>query len=347
MRRRDLALSVAFLAAITFPLATAPLAGSLESEQRRAAPLPPLPRDFAALSTWPAAFQEWVNDHFGARSHLIRWRSAANYRLLGLSSSPDVAIGSDGFLHYQPELRAHLPGTEFTPAQLEGWRRWLERERDALAARGIRYRFLVAPDKSTLYPETVRGARWQRPVSRLDQLLAHLRGRSTVEVIDPRDRLRALAATALVYERTDTHWNERGAQAAAAAVAESEGLETPRFAVTQVPGGGGDLARMLSLPALLREQRPHLTPEPPLPAPRGKLLLLHDSFGARMIPFLALAFSEVKSAVGRSPEPRTLETLRPDLVVEELVERDLISDPPPGLPPPPAPRPPPPEHRQP
>ena len=340
MRRRDLALSVAFLAAIAFPLATSPLSGSLESEWRRAAPLPPMPRDLTAISTWPAAFQEWVNDHFGARSHLIRWRSAVDYRLLGLSSSPEVVIGKDGFLHYKPELMAHVPGKEFTPAQLETWRRWLEGERDALAARGIRYRFLVAPDKSTLYPETVRGARWQRPVSRLDQLLAHLRSRSTVEVIDLRDRLRALAAGALVYERTDTHWNERGAQAAAAAIAEGEGLEVPRFEVAQVPGEGGDLARMLSLPALLRELRPHYTPSGPLPAPRGRLLLVHDSFGIRLLPFLGLSFAVVKAVVGRTPEPRLLDTLRPDLVVEELVERGLIGEPPPGLAPP---RPPPPE----
>ena len=126
MRRRDLALSAAFVVAIAFPLVTAPFAGeSARLELRQPAPFPPVSADFGVLAKFPAGFQDWLHDHFGARSHLIRWQSAVKYRLLGLSSSPDVGLGAAGFLHYRPELEAHLPGREFTPAQLEAWRNHL------------------------------------------------------------------------------------------------------------------------------------------------------------------------------------------------------------------------------
>ena len=134
-----------------------------------------------------------------------------------------------------------------------------------------------------------------------------------------------------VYEQTDTHWNDRGGAAAAAAIAESEGLPVPGYAESTATGEGGDLARLLSLPSLLREVRPTLTPIAPLTLPRGSLLLVHDSFGIRMLPFLRRSFAQVGSVIARSPETGDLRGAPVDLVVEELVERDLIGAPPAGL----------------
>jgi len=47
-----------------------------------------------------------------------------------------------------------------------------------------------------------------RAVTRLDQLVAHLRAHSNVAVVDPRDALRTAKAGGILYLRTDTHWND-------------------------------------------------------------------------------------------------------------------------------------------
>ena len=60
--------------------------------------------------------------------------------------------------------------------ELEKWQHVFENRRDWLAARGIPYLIVFAPNKSTIYPEHMPSA--YNPVhtqSRLDQLMAHLK----------------------------------------------------------------------------------------------------------------------------------------------------------------------------
>lgn len=340
-RTQDLLLAGLFVATIWLPIVVAPFADGFSSfEARRPAPFPELKLDSGTLSRFSGAFELWQRDHFGARSELIQWQSLLKYRLLHLSSSPDVVLGKEGFLHYRPELEAHLPGTAFTPEELQRWRAHLESEQAFAAAHGARFLFLIAPDKSTIYPETLPDdARWRSPVSRLDQLIAALGPRPAVELIDPRDRLRSLKAQGLVYEKTDTHWNERGALAATALIAERLGRVLPPFEEQPRPAGeGGDLARMLSLPRLLREDRVQERRQPgqAAAAPKGAVYLLHDSFGLRLLPLLPAVFERVEAAVGQVPRVEPLQALQPDAIVVELVERSLGGEPPPDpLPPPP------------
>jgi len=309
----------------------------------------------------PRQIDAWFNDHFGFRNVLVEAHGLIAYGVFGVSSSPDVVPGRDGWLFYAADRiietrRGLLP---FTREELAAWQATLEERRDWLAARRIRYVFTVAPEKSSLYAELLPPA--LQPVgdqTRADQLLAWMRAHSTVEIVDLREALRAAKALDRIYHRTDTHWNDLGAFAAYRSLA--EWMQGPFPTVRPLDAGefdrqvritpAGDLAGMLALMPLLSEARTTLVPKTPSPlvardptaimkrrtylpnqepkvfeCPSGEIasaVVVHDSFVLPMRPFLARHFRR-STFLHAVFAPEVIAAERPDLVIEEMVERVL------------------------
>ena len=103
--------------------------------------------NFSGAQQFMAQAEAYFNDHFGFRKRLIRLSHQWKSGLFRDESGHKVVIGPHGWL-FTGELQMidHFLGLEhFTPAQLEAWRKLLEKRRDWLAARGIKYLFVVAP----------------------------------------------------------------------------------------------------------------------------------------------------------------------------------------------------------
>ena len=118
---QGVALSGVFLIAIALPLAGMIL--RLDSkfmlvENRVLASRPELTLDRAALAEFPAKFEAYFNDHFGYRQRLIHWLNIIKVAGLGVSPSPNVILGQDGWLFhgglYLDYFRAVEP---FTPSE--------------------------------------------------------------------------------------------------------------------------------------------------------------------------------------------------------------------------------------
>src|SRR5471032_1208221 len=79
----------------------------------------------------------------------------------------------------------------FRDSELEAWRDLLQGRHDWLAQRGIRYLFVIPPDKHTIYPEHLPD--WlvtaARPPQRLDQFIQYMKAHSDVPVLDLRQTL--------------------------------------------------------------------------------------------------------------------------------------------------------------
>ena len=117
----------------------------------------PLPRCQTGAQARPhragrvsSRLEAYFNDHFGFRKRLIYWLAIAKVQGLGVTSTPDVALGSNGWLYYASasavlSFRATRP---FTPAKLERYRLILEARRDWLAERGIPYLSSSCPTKT-------------------------------------------------------------------------------------------------------------------------------------------------------------------------------------------------------
>jgi alginate O-acetyltransferase complex protein AlgJ len=364
----DLVLIGLFVAAIGLPLAArlTGLDGADGSENRLLKQRPPLRLEATALNQFPAQFEAYYNDQFGFRPLLIRTLSLGRF-LLGISTSPQVVIGQGGWLYYTTEQvgRDYATTRPLTPEQLNHWQQALEQRHAWCAARGIRYLFVVAPDKQTIYPEELPAALQRRRVpSRLDQLVDHLRDRdSPVRLIDLRPALWHAKQQEQIYCTHDTHWNDAGAHAAylqiLAVLAEDRpGLEPwPRgvFDEKHIARGGNDLNQMLSLKGFLEasylrlvSQRPRQAQRLPVELPaRGprrpelnqpfatehpdqslpRAIVFRDSFMTALAPFLSEHFRRAIYVWQCEFDATLVEQEKPDFVIQELVERTLVNVP--------------------
>lgn len=361
----DTLLVIVFLATLCLPAADVffDLDPTRLSEKRRLAPPPPVRLSQPLEVSYTAAFESWWNDNFGFRRSLVVGYSRALLGL-GVSPTPSVILGRSGWLFFAGDeaLASYRAVQPFTEAELAAWQRRIETRRDWLAERGIRYLVVIAPNKETIYPEFMpESLNRVRPVTRLDQLVAHLRAHSSVAVVDPRDALRTAKAGGILYLRTDTHWNDVGAWLLYREIVtglrrwypELEPTPATEFAPVTRQGWSGDLANMLGMDGRLSEERLLLEPRrvrlarvaDPGPRPedaqrkltaaeRGepslpRAVMFHDSFGLSLQPFLGESFSRIVFSSGptdwrRNFDAALVERERPAVVIQEIAERFAV-----------------------
>jgi len=322
------------------------------------------------IQGWPRKVDAYLNDHFGGRQYLVRLLNLFKVRGLGVSTSPDVLLGKDGWLFYAAagQMEDYQGRQLLKSEQLQQWQNVLEGRKAWLARRGIQYLFVVAPNTTSIYPEYLPDhVRASRGTTRLEQLLRYLREHSQLEIVDLRDALWQAKASAELYARNDTHWNDHGAlvayQVVCRRLAESypqmQPLGLSDFIALSHPSGG-DLGIMLGLKHDLLSDYGMLKPrvafrakpaplalDPSLPWPiwskghppvalengagQRRLLVFQDSFFANL-PQACLAehFRRSVFVYARGDYPLLqwlVEHERPDVIVEEWVERVLCQIP--------------------
>jgi hypothetical protein len=255
-------------------------------ENRLMAPKPRLTRlNISGLQDYLAATEKYFNDHFGFRRRLIRWCQQWKQRLYQNKSVNLVITGQDGWLYIcERQMIDHYLGLEkFTPEELQAWQRLLEKRRDWLAARGIKYLFVIPPDKHDIYPEYLPAwlinATPPNRQTKLDQFLEYMKAHSTVEILDLRPVLLAGKKTAPTYLKNDTHWNLYGGFLGAQELVKVLSQEVPDlpplrledFTWSNAPATGGDLSSVLDMhPA--EKNNYSFAPRPPLAAPESVVL---------------------------------------------------------------------------
>jgi len=359
----DTVLVLVFLLAICLPAADAllDLDPTRLAEKRRLAP-PPVSRLSQPIEvSYTGAFESWWNDSFGFRRSLVVAYSRA-LLALGVSSTPSVIIGKSGWLFFAGDeaLASYRAVRPFTEAELMQWQRRMERRQAWLAERGIRFLVVIAPNKETIYPEFMPASLNRvRDTTRLDQLVAHMRARSSVAIVDPRAALRSAKTGGAVYFRTDTHWNDAGAWLLHREILAQlhswypEVEAAPAVPLARVSRGwSGDLATMLGLEGRLGEDR--LLLEPPRvsraadPGPRPldpqrrlsaaerpiasrlRVVMFHDSFGLSLQPLLSESCARIVFSSGPTDwrlnfDPALVERERPAVVIQEIAERFAVA----------------------
>ncbi len=169
------------------------------------------------LAELPKQIDAYLRDRLPFRSLMVRGNGILRHKYLGLGSS-QVLVGKDGWLFFdldRCQSADYMGLRPFTPEQLEQWRTYLERRAAYLAARGIRYVFMAAPNQPTIYPEKLpESVRINRGRTRYEQLTAYLAQHSSFRILDLAEPIRAAKHQGLVYFRTDSHWNGLGCHVA-------------------------------------------------------------------------------------------------------------------------------------
>jgi hypothetical protein len=265
-------------------------------------------------------------------------------------------LGEDGL-----SLDRHYRGTaSFPQAYIDGSVTELLRRRQWLADHGIAYVVAVVPEKFTIYPEYlpawVGGAAEPSP---FDRTVAALHEHPELAFIDLRPALRAAKARERVYYRTDSHWNYNGATVGYDAIMREVARALPPGRLPGVVPApqppyvagkdyySGDLVTMLGLARWIREddvaplgkvladaERRCARRVEPDPAPGTELyvcaraglpraVVLRDSMFNPLIPIFAENFARVLFVSSRRLDTSLIEREKPDVVIEELVERSL------------------------
>lgn len=322
------------------------------NENRHLAERPRLPPAWAEIDDFPSRFEAYYRDRFGLRNRLLRWHRWLHLRLLGVSPVDKVMIGRDGWLFLAEKALRYQRSRPFKAVDLAAWGTFLEERRQWLGERGIRFLWVLAPNKHTVYAEHLppRG-RALRATSRADQLLEHLRLHTGVEALDLRPALRAGKAREKVFYKLDSHWNDYGSYLAYHAVIERLGSDLPGLEPVPIDAHrrrqketSGDLALVLGLEDELLETSVVLRPRgrrlavpastvPPgvgatafeRPDGRYRALFLGDSFGAHLTRRLAEHFARLAYLPGYDLPRQVLDRERPDVVILEIVERNLAA----------------------
>jgi alginate O-acetyltransferase complex protein AlgJ len=326
------------------------------------------------LPLFAPQFGSYYDDRFPCRLELIKEWNSLTYQLFHSSTNPECALGKHGWLFYAIEkLPAAQMNTEpFASTKLEAWARMLQARRDALATHNIKYLFLIAPEKGTIYPEFMP-AGWTREPGdgRLEQLQKYLRQRTNIDFVDAKSVLLSNKLKGpLLYHPNDSHWNEYGSFLVSQAVFKSLSDHFPNVhpyspdEYSLVRGTHeGDLAELLGLGDKLldqqsaqlkftRQQPSHLNKNAKLPMldggivenmapgiawenPDSKLpraLILHDSFMDHMVPFISQRFRFAEYQLSRQMDPNTVFAETPDVVIDEIAERHLYDREPENVP---------------
>jgi hypothetical protein len=367
--RADQAVIALFLALITVPglglLLGIDRTRISEAEMRKLAEWPAWSWQREAIAQWPDAFQKYFDDHFAFRQALIAARAAVLWHGLHTSSSNTVIAGRGDWLFYGDDgaMQDYVQEKPLTAHDLQVWQQSLQRTRNWLAGRGVRFLFVLAPDKQMVYPELMPASlRRLSDASAADQFLAYMRAHSTVEIVDLRPGLVAAKRQELLYHHYDTHWNDRGALVGYQQIAARLERWFPSIHpltrddfVTSPLAPSGDRTTMLGLVDDGKRSMPGLVPkrgwtsrviEPVRPDPYGedgtvvtevvqdpqggpaalpRAVMFRDSFGSRLIPYLSEHFSRILYQWQKDIDPQLIIDEHPDVVIYEMVGRHFYT----------------------
>lgn len=157
----------------------------------------------------------YVNDRIGFRESSIAIYTEANNALFGSMVNPLFMWGEEGHIYYKDkDYIAAFQRLNTDKEYIDSMVGFLEKTKDYLASKDIKFLYFVCPDKKTIYPEyfpkTVHANDEKESVLEyLDKRMSE----TTVEYIDPKIYLEAAKSNAVLYNKLYdvTHWNDRGA----------------------------------------------------------------------------------------------------------------------------------------
>lgn len=308
-------------------------------------------------------YQRFFEDRIGWRRQFIAMRNRLA-DLVGLSPNPLVRAGKDGWLFNLHDMAlANRAGLlQLSDKEVGRIRDEVEARTQFWAQRGIDYFFVVGPDKSSIVPERLDNL---FPVGETAFDHVYLRHGKAVfgpRFIDPRERLRE--ARSGTYFKTDSHWNVIGSRVAYDVLMDR--VTEARPEVVRLPSSSyriatraynGDLVP-IGLEMVYPDREPYLLPDasgcgrqlelPKLPwagyaasfqpgrsgCDTGRLnaLIIHDSFGMALQPYLKRTFAQAmffwtprgEEVPGELVEQAKSIMGHVDVIIQERVERAFL-----------------------
>ena len=300
-----------------------------------------------------AQYEEYFNEHFIYRAWLIKAKNWTDYQIFNTSPSPKVYVGTNGWLYYHDDFRDDCNIEE----KMDELAQQLHNLETVIEASGRKFMFIVAPNKSTIYPEYTGFTSLKKcSKSGYEYLLDAFKKYPVNNFIRFEDLLTASKKEHQLYFKLDTHWNLYGAEIVCKAIlkhlsADSWSELYPKIESSSV-NRSGDLADIMGLSSFLHETadtpdkihylseikvdnlkplengRPHFRVIAKPPSDKyllPRVLFIRDSFMTLPLELLQGSFEQLYAIW--TPNLLTQEVLDEirgsDIVILEIVERDL------------------------
>lgn len=234
------------------------------------------------------ALEKQLDQKLPARRALITVANTVRYVFTG-SGGEQVRTGKDGWLFLTDELRFYTTASAHLNVRTEllgGAARGLDHQ-------GVKLIVALVPDKARLYASKLASGRYpDYNSSRYQDALTALRVQG-VTVVDLLKPLALATVQGEVYYRTDTHWNQAGAQIAAETVAgtvQQLGLELEKttFSSSSSSSGPverpGDLIRLMGLEDTPKALGPRPDVEAPVVTRQSSVDSAAGLFGDSVVP---------------------------------------------------------------
>ena len=141
------------------------------------------------------------------------------YRHFDYSFLPQkTVVGKDGYLflgnHYARVIDKAEGKFPYTQKDIEKWADGLKAVEKWFEKRGIVFLFVIAPNKSSIYPEKLPDAIVYREGDTITDAIVKAAKERGVALLDLRPVLRKEKGDETLFFKTDTHWNNKGASIA-------------------------------------------------------------------------------------------------------------------------------------
>jgi len=339
------------------------------SEKRPLASLPEFDSTWESLQAYPQAFENFWKDHFFLRRQLVAMNSLLRIYIFHRSPIFVTLPGDNGWYYMVGDwaLQDYLGTIQMTSEGLSRWKHVIAQRRRWVGTWGGHYLLVIAPNKMMVYPENLPlRIRLNRGTTMLDALNKYLSASPLREnVLDLRERLQREKLERQMYFKTDTHWNSYGAYQGYREILqriqqwypEVKPLATDRLHLTMEFAKSGDLAMMMGLSGILREKAEEWTVRSPCAAPGDqqvmrpylhkaqyplkngcrqgaalRVLVISDSFGAYLHPYLSETFQEViyETEVEFNDFKKFISEYHPDIIIHlhvgRFMERSFVVD---------------------
>lgn len=232
----------------------------LEREKRIAARSPELGWSLEKLAEFPQAFDAYFNDYFPGRRLALEIYDWWKMEVCRNFNSAKVVQGYDEWLYLRESI---LRSEKLSDRKLARWGDALSLKRGYLAEKGIRYLFVLVPDKTDIYPQYLPRKYQKNDLSeKIFRFSQYLSERTHVSILDLLPVLSATKEKEILYYQTDTHWNFLGAFRGYQAIIERLrswypklqpiAEENLKFNLAELPAG--DLAEMVGAGSLMKEK---------------------------------------------------------------------------------------------
>ena len=312
-------------------------------ENRVLASMPKLFDEGGLNLGFPAKFDKYVEDRFALREYLVTGFNTADIALLKDYNGTNAVIGREDHIFYAETVGDYLGINTLTGDQIDSIVRYLSDLQSELDSRGVSFAFMTAPNKATVYPECMPHYLKPTDNSRNIDLLADALKIAGVNYIDAKSLLLAAKESREVYYKHDSHWNNYGAMLVYNEIAGFFGLEKHDPDVYEtVKDRTGDLHNFVYPSSDYLEERiiyPDFAgyrSKRPVNFDRDKIVettsevnglsmvFYHDSFGRSLQPILSQGVGSLFMTSYFPYDTKYIDEGDPDLVLIELVERNLV-----------------------